>query len=58
MIFELRDLQELMDVSDKLLILAGGSAMGPFEPGELSENEIGRMMLKGGADDEIPSAGA
>ena len=47
------DLQELMDISDKLLILAGGCAMGPFEPGTLSENEIGHMMLKGGADDEI-----
>ena len=50
------DLQELMEVSDKLLILAGGGSMGPFEPGSLTENEIGRMMLKGGADDEITTA--
>ena len=50
------DLQELMEVSDKLLVLAGGGSMGPFEPGSLTETEIGRMMLKGGADDEITTA--
>lgn len=47
------DLQELMDVSDRLLILAGGQALGPFLPGSLSETEIGHMMLKGGADDAL-----
>lgn len=50
------DLQELMDVSDRLLILAGGQSLGPFEPGSLTEHEIGHMMLKGGADDALPIA--
>ena len=50
------DLQELMDVSDKLLVLAGGGSIGPFEPNSYTETEIGRMMLRGGADNEIPSA--
>ncbi len=46
------DLPELFELSDRLVVLAAHTAYGPFEPKACDMNEIGKIMLKGDADDE------
>lgn len=46
------DLQELFDLSDRLMVLAGSHSYGPFIPSEVSANEIGKLMLKGGSGND------
>ena len=41
------DLSELLAMSDRLLILAGHSAKGPFPTNQCEPEEIGKIMLKG-----------
>ncbi|MGC9181264.1 ABC transporter ATP-binding protein [Thermogladius sp.] len=38
------DLQEVLELSDKVVILCNGEVMGVFRPGELSMEEIGLLM--------------
>ena len=41
------DLDELMELSDRLVVLHGGRITGVVNPGEVDRYEIGRLMLEG-----------
>jgi simple sugar transport system ATP-binding protein len=43
------DLDELMELSDRIVVLHAGRVAGVVRPGETDRYEIGRLMLHGGA---------
>jgi ABC-type uncharacterized transport system ATPase subunit len=44
------DLDELMELSDRIVVLHAGTVAGVVRPGETDRYEIGRLMLHGGGD--------
>lgn len=44
------DLNELFAICDRLIVLAGNTVHGPFDPQECSPAEIGEIMLEGGTE--------
>ena len=46
------DLDALLGICDRILVLCGGEAAGYVKPAETTKNEIGYMMMNGGIGKE------
>ena len=49
------DLEEVLDVSDRIAVLAHGRITGILDASEADTMKIGRLMLGGGTQHEAPA---
>ena len=50
MLFISEDLDELFEISDRIVVLHGGEVAGVVDPAETDRYEVGRMMLGAGPE--------